>query len=65
MREEMEEGQRALLQRLFPDITVEDTSSSAAWTNQFEAKTQLSIEDSKKQVYNIVYVCIYFRPKLS
>ena len=47
--DEMEEGQRALLQRLFPDVTV-DATTFPAWTDLFETQARLTIEGTKKQV---------------
>lgn len=48
--EEKEEGEKALLQRLFPDVRVAETTSFSAWVDQFELEAQLSIDNTKKQV---------------
>lgn len=53
--EEMEAGQRALLQRLFPDVAVEGTAFPV-WVDQFEAQAQLTIEDTKNQVRVCTYI---------
>ena len=51
---EKEEGQRALLQRLFPDVTVDDTTSFPVWADTFETQAQLTLDNTKKQVQ---YTC--------
>lgn len=47
--EKMEEGQRALLQRLFPDVAV-DAVSFPTWVDLFESQAQLTVEATKKQL---------------
>ena len=58
VREELEQNQRALLQRLFPDVTV-DASSFATWLDQFETQAQLTAENTKNQVHVHVYIHVY------
>ncbi|CAI8028648.1 hypothetical protein GBAR_LOCUS16316 [Geodia barretti] len=48
--EEKEEGERALLERLFPDVRVAETTSFSPWVDQFEMEAQLCLENTKKQV---------------
>ena len=50
--EEKEEGERALLQRLFPDVRVVETTSFSSWVDQFEMEAQLCLDNTKKQVTN-------------
>ena len=50
VEEEKDEGERALLQRLFPDLRVSDTASFSAWVDQFELEAQLSLENTLKKV---------------
>ena len=47
----MEQSERALLQRLFPDVAVE-AASYPSWVDQFEIQASQAIENSKNQVCN-------------
>ena len=49
----MEGWERAVLGRLFPDVSVKGETSYPVLMEQFEKQAQLAIENTKKQVYTI------------